>query len=75
MCIIIMNNLDNDIYVNNLYDEFNNTRSNLMQQLKNDKECNNERIINQKIVCIDNLMKNILKYRNINTKEKLKANL
>jgi hypothetical protein len=75
MCIIIMNNLDNDIYVNNLYDEFNNTRSNLMQQLKNDKECNNERIINQKIVCIDNLMKNILKYRNINTKEKMKANL
>jgi hypothetical protein len=70
-----MNNLDNDIYVNNLYDEFNNTRSNLMQQLKNDKECNNERIINQKIACIDNLMKNILKYRNINTKEKLKANL
>jgi hypothetical protein len=70
-----MNNLDNDIYVNNLYDEFNNTRSNLMQQLKNDKECNNERIINQKIVCIDNLMKNILKYRNINTKEKMKANL
>lgn len=70
-----MNNLDNEIYINNLYDEFNNTRSNLMQQLKNDKECNKERIINQKIVCIDNLMKNILKYRNINTKEKLKGDL
>jgi hypothetical protein len=70
-----MNNLDNEMYINNLYDEFNNTRSSLMLQLKNDKECNKERIINQKIVCIDNLMKNLLKYRNINIKEKLKGDL
>jgi len=70
-----MNNLDNEMYINNLYDEFNNTRSSLMFQLKNDKECNKERIINQKIVCIDNLMKNLLKYRNINIKEKLKGDL
>ena len=70
-----MNNLDNEMYINNLYDEFNNTRSSLMLQLKNDKECNKERIINQKIVCIDNLMKNLLKYRNIIIKEKLKGDL
>jgi hypothetical protein len=70
-----MNNLDNEMYINNLYDEFNNTRSSLMLQLKNDKELTKERTINQKIACIDNLMKNILKYRNINTKEKLKGDL
>jgi hypothetical protein len=70
-----MNNLDNEMYINNLYDEFNNTRSSLMLQLKNDKELTKERIINQKIACIDNLMKNILKYRNINTKEKLRGDL
>jgi len=70
-----MNNLDNEMYINNLYDEFNNTRSSLMLQLKNDKELTKERTINQKIACIDNLMKNILKYRNINTKEKLRGDL
>ena len=70
-----MNNIDNDMYISNLYDEFNNTRSSLMTQLKNDKECTKERILNQKIACIDNIMKNILKYRNINTKENLKGDL
>ena len=70
-----MNNLVNEMYINNLYDEFNNTRSSLMLQLKNDKELTKERIINQKIACIDILMKNILKYRNINTKEKLRGDL
>ena len=69
------NNLDNEMYVNNLYDEFNNTRGALMLQLKNDKELTKEKIITQKIVCIDNIMKNLLKYRNINTKEKLKGDL
>lgn len=69
------NNLDNEMYVNNLYDEFNNTRGALMLQLKNDKELIKEKTITQKIVCIDNIMKNLLKYRNINTKEKLKGDL
>lgn len=69
------NNLDNDMYINNLYDEFNNTRSSLMLQLKNDKEMTKEKVITQKIACIDNIMRNLLKYRNINTKEKLKGDL
>ncbi len=68
-----MNNIDNEIYITNLYDEFNNTRNSLMLQLKNDKECTKEVSLNKKIVCIDNIMKNLLKYRNINTKEKLKG--
>lgn len=69
------NNLDNEMYVNNLYDEFNNTRSALMLQLKNDKELTKEKTITQKIACIDSIMKNLLRYRNINTKEKLKGDL
>jgi hypothetical protein len=70
-----MNNLEDTNYINRLYDELNSSRNTLMNDLKNDKECVNERIINQKIACIDIMMKNILKYRNINTKAKLKLDL
>ena len=70
-----MNNLEDTNYINRLYDELNNSRSSLMNDLKNDKECVKERIINQKLQCVDNIMKNIIKYRNINTKEKLKGDL
>jgi hypothetical protein len=70
-----MNNLEDNNYINRLYDEMSMVRNTLMNDLKNDKECVKERIINQKIACIDNILKNILKYRNINTKEKLKADL
>jgi len=70
-----MNNLEDANYINRLYDELNSCRNTLMNDLKNDKECTKERILNQKIMCVDNLMKNILKYRNINTKEKLKGDL
>jgi len=70
-----MNNLEDMNYINRLYDELNSCRNVLMTELKNDKECTKERILNQKIMCVDNLMKNILKYRNINTKEKLKGDL
>ena len=70
-----MNNLEDMNYINRLYDELNSCRNVLMNDLKNDKECTKERIINQKIQCVDNLMKNVLKYRNINTKEKLKGDL
>ncbi len=68
-----MNNLEDINYINRLYDEINNSRTSLMTDLKNDKECQKERILNQKILCVDNVLKNILKYRNINTKEKLKC--
>ena len=70
-----MNNLEDANYINRLYDELNSCRNTLMNDLKNDKECTKEKILNQKIICVDNLMKNILKYRNINTKEKLKGDL
>jgi hypothetical protein len=70
-----MNNYEDDNYINRLYDEANNSRQSLMNDLKNDKECLKEKSINAKLQCIDNIMKNILKYRNLRIKEKLKADL
>ena len=70
-----MNNLEDSNYINRLYDEFTNSRNTLMNELKNDKECVKEKSINQKLMCIDNILKNLLKYRNINIKEKLKGDL
>lgn len=70
-----MNNLEDPNYLNRLYDDINSVRNTLMTDMKNDKECVKERIINQKLACVDVILKNILKYRNINMKEKLKADL
>jgi len=70
-----MNNLENEQYIKQLYEEFNTVRNGLMTELKNDLECTKEKVINQKIQCIDNLMKNLIKFRNINIKENLKGNL
>ena len=70
-----MNNFEDDNYINRLYDEANNARNSLMTDLKNDKECTKEKVINQKLQCVDNIMKSILKYRNIRIKEKLKGDL
>lgn len=70
-----MNNFEDDNYINRLYEETSNTRNSLMNDLKNDKECLKEKIINSKLLCIDSIMKNVLKYRNIRIKEKLKGDL
>jgi hypothetical protein len=70
-----MNNLEDIAYINRLYDELNTSRSTLMSDLKNDTECQKEKTLTQKILCIDNLMKNVIKYRNIVIKEKLKCDL
>jgi molecular chaperone GrpE (heat shock protein) len=70
-----MNNLENEQYIKQLYEEFNTVRNGLMTELKNDLECVKEKVINQKINCIDNLMKFLIKFRNINIKENLKGNL
>ena len=70
-----MNNLEDSNYVNRLYDEINSSRNTLMNDLKNDKECTKEKELNSKIACVDIILKQLLKYRNINTKKKLKADL
>jgi hypothetical protein len=70
-----MSDLNNENYIEKLYEEFNTERNKLMTDLKKDKECEKEKVITSKIICLDNLMRNILKFRNITIKEKLKGNL
>ena len=70
-----MNSLQDTNYINRLYDEMQQSRNSLMNELKNDTECTKEVVLNKKLVCVDTIMKQILKYRNITTKEKLKADL
>jgi hypothetical protein len=70
-----MNNLEDVNYINRLYDELNSSRNNLMNDLKNDKECVKEVTLNKKISCVDTILKSLLKYRNITAKDKLKADL
>ena len=70
-----MSDLNNENYIEKLYEEFNTERTKLMTDLKQDKECEKEKILNSKIICLDNLMRNILKFRNICIKDKLKGNL
>ena len=69
-----MNTLDEN-YMSRLFEDFSSERNKLILELKNDKEMTKERILTQKLTCIDNLIKNILKYRNINIKEKMKGDL
>jgi hypothetical protein len=67
-----MNNYEDSAYINKIYDDASNSRQQLMTDLKNDKECLKEKVIYVKINCLDNIMKNCLKYRNAkykNTKQ------
>lgn len=70
-----MNNLENTQYIDRLYDEFTTARQALMTEMKNDKECTKEKVINAKLACVDNVLKSLLKYRNVVIKEKLKGDL
>lgn len=70
-----MSDLNNENYIEKIYEEFNTERNKLMTELKKDKECEKEKVITSKIICLDNLMRNILKFRNICIKDKIKNNL
>jgi len=47
----------------------------LMTDLKNDKEMTKEKTITAKLNCIDTMRRAVLKYRNINIKDRLKGDL
>lgn len=61
-----------DNYINRLYDEWTNERAILMTELKNDKDLSREKFITPKITTIDVILKNLLKYRSLRTKERIK---
>jgi len=62
-------------YLMKIYDDLQSEKNKLFNELKNDKELTKEKTINSKIVCIDSIIKNVLKYRNLKIKEKLKGDL
>jgi hypothetical protein len=70
-----------DNFTNKLFDDLVLEKTTLLQELKtvysklSDDSAKKERFINSKLVCIDNLIKNILKYRNIILKDKQQSDL
>jgi hypothetical protein len=68
-----MNNNIDEQYLNNLFESFQNERNKLLLDLKNDKELTKEKDIHSKLSVMENLTKNVLKYRNLIIKEKLKG--
>ena len=67
-----MNNIDEQ-YLNNLFESFQKERNKLLLDLKNDKELTKEKDIHAKLLVMENLTKNVLKYRNLIIKEKIKG--
>jgi len=67
-----MNSIDEQ-YLNNLFESFQTERNKLLLELKNDKELTKEKDIHSKLLVMESLTKNVLKYRNLIIKEKLKG--
>ena len=67
-----MNSQIDDNYISRLYEDWTIERNNLMLELKNDKDLTKEKFITPKLTTIDNILKNLLKYRNQKLKEKIK---
>jgi len=68
-----MNNNIDEQYLNNLFETFQTERNKLLLDLKNDKELTKEKDIHSKLLVMENLTKNVLKYRNLIIKEKIKG--
>jgi hypothetical protein len=68
-----MNNNIDEQYLNNLFESFQTERNKLLLDLKNDKELTKEKDIHSKLLVMESLTKNVLKYRNLIIKEKLKG--
>ena len=62
----------NDQSLNLLFENFTSERNKIILDIKNDTDMTKEKILNIKLTTIDNIIKNLLKYRNILVKEKLK---
>jgi len=68
-------NTFNDQFISTLYDDIQKEKTAVLLEMKNDKELKKLTFNNQKITVLDTLTKNILKYRDIKTKEKLKYSI
>ena len=61
-----------ETFITKLYDDLQSEKNAIMLEYKNDKELKNTVIINQKLNIVEGMMKNLIKYRNIRIKQKLK---
>jgi len=64
-----------DQNINNMIDELMAEKNTLMMDLKNDKEMKHYQLLVQKMGIMDIMIKSMIKYRNVITKDKLKADL
>jgi DNA-binding MltR family transcriptional regulator len=64
-----------DQNINNMIDELMSEKNTLMTELKNDKEMKHYQLLVQKMGLMDTMVKSMIKYRNVITKAKLKADL
>ena len=59
-------------YINKLISDIQTERNKLFNDLKNDTELCHEKILNQKLTTLDNMLKSVFKFRSIIIKDKLK---
>lgn len=64
-----------DQNINTMIDDLMCEKNTLMTELKNDKEMKHYQFLVQKMGLMDIMVKSMIKYRNIITKDKLKADL
>ena len=64
----------NENTLNQLFDNFQQERQKIILEIKNDKEMKNEKYLNNKLSTIEIIIKNLLKYRNIELKQQQKYN-
>lgn len=64
-----------DQNINTMIDDLMNEKNSLMLELKNDKEMKHYQTIVSKLGLMDTMVKSMIKYRNVITKEKIKGDL
>lgn len=67
-----MNNEFDEQGLNILFDRLQTEHNKLILEIKNDTDMTNDKSLNAKLVCIDALIKNVLKYRNLVIKQRMK---
>lgn len=64
-----------DQNINNMIDELMSEKNTLMSELKNDKEMKHYQFIVRKMGLMDTMVKSMINYRNVVTKDKLKSDM
>jgi DNA-binding MltR family transcriptional regulator len=64
-----------DQNINNMIDELMSEKNVLMTELKNDKEMKHYQFIVRKMGLMDTMVKSMINYRNVVTKDKLKSDM